>query len=280
MKVSFERIASDFNSSFRTLHNTASISDFKWEYHFHPEIELVCVIAGTGTRHVGYHKSNFTNGDLVLIGSNIPHSGFGLNSSDPHEEIVVQFKQEILQFPSQEVEGNIINFLLDQAQYGVRFSNKTKLKMIPKLRKLLDFEGFRRYLVLLEILYDLSKVKDYTLLNKQIMPYKIITKNKKRLQDIFSFVEDNYHKEINIETVANLANLTIPAFCNFFKKTTQITFTEFVNRFRIGKACLLITREISPSDVCFQCGFNSVSYFNRMFKKYTDKTPSDYKKIF
>lgn len=72
MKVSFERIIPSEKSSFRTLHNNSPISEFKWEYHYHPEIELVCVISGSGTRHVGYHKSNYRNGDLVLIGSNIP----------------------------------------------------------------------------------------------------------------------------------------------------------------------------------------------------------------
>ncbi len=81
---------------------------------------------GTGTRHVGYHKSNYTHGDLVLIGSNIPHSGFGLNSIDPHEEIVLQFKEEILQFPQQEVEARSIKNLLELSKYGIHFHHKVK----------------------------------------------------------------------------------------------------------------------------------------------------------
>ncbi|MGS0748264.1 AraC family transcriptional regulator [Halpernia sp. GG3] len=278
MNVSFERITPDKKSSFRTLHNTAPIKDFKWEYHFHPEIELVCIPAGNGTRHVGYHKSNYTDGDLVLIGSNIPHSGFGLNSSDPHEEIVLQFKQEILQFPAEETDTNNIKFLLKQSQFGLQFTGKTKREIIPKLREILDTEGYKRYLLLLEILFYLSKSKEFTILNKQITPYKIIAKNKIRLQNIFTFVEKNYHKEIDINEVANLANLTLPAFCNFFKKTTEITFTDFVNRFRITKACLFLSQGMTASEVCFACGFNSVSYFSRMFKKYTSKKPSDYSK--
>ncbi len=108
------------------------------------------------------------------------------------------------------------------------------------------------------------------------MPYTIISKNKTRLENIFTYVEHHYQEEIYIQEVAKLANLTLPAFCNFFKKATQITFTEFVNRFRISKACLLMTQDKTISECSYSCGFNNVTYFNRMFKKYTGKTPSEF----
>lgn len=276
MKVSFERVIPSEKSSFRMLHNNSPISEFKWEYHYHPEIELVCVLSGSGTRHVGYHKSNYSNGDLVLIGSNIPHSGFGLNSIDPHEEIVLQFREEILQFPEQEIEARSIKNLLELSKYGILFSAATKKTLLPKLKKMLESEGYKRYLLLLDILFDLSTSKDYDLLNKEIMPYTIISKNKTRLENIFTYVEHHYDKDISIDEVAKLANLTLPAFCNFFKKATQITFTEFVNRYRINKACLLMVQDKSISECCYSCGFNNVTYFNRMFKKYTEKTPSEF----
>ncbi|WP_276835601.1 AraC family ligand binding domain-containing protein, partial [Chryseobacterium cucumeris] len=199
MKVTFERVIPNEKSSFRTIHNNSPISEFKWEYHYHPEIELVCVISGNGTRHVGYHKSNYTNGDLVLIGSNIPHSGFGLNSIDPHEEIVLQFKEEILQFPEQEVESRSIKNLLELSKYGIHFHHKVKKVMLPRLKLMLESEGYKRYLLLLEILFELSKCEDYDLLNKEIMPYTIISKNKTRLENIFTYVEHHYDKEIDIE---------------------------------------------------------------------------------
>lgn len=280
MKVTFEHVIPDENSSFCVIHNNLPVSLLKWEYHYHPEIELVCVISGSGTRHVGYHKSSYTNGDLVLIGSNIPHSGFGLNSIDPHEEIVLQFNQEIVQFPDREMEARLIKDLLELSKYGIKFSAKTKKNLLPKLKLMLESDGYQRYLLLLEILFELSKSKDYELLNNEIMPYTIISKNKKRLENIFTFVERNYEREIDIETVAKLANLTLPAFCNFFKKATQITFTEFVNRYRINKACLLMAQDKSISECSYSCGFNNVTYFNRMFKKYTEKTPSEFMKNF
>lgn len=280
MKVKFERVIPDPGSSFRIININEPTENLKWEYHYHPEIELVCVVSGGGTRHVGYHKSDFINGDLVLIGSNIPHSGFGLNSSNPHEEIVIQFKEDILIFPEQETEGLAVRELLETAKYGILFTEETKAKMLPKLREIVDRKGYYRYIVLLQILLELARTKDYTLLNNDVMPYSVISKNKTRLQNIFTYVEQHFDRDIDIQTAANLANLTLPAFCNFFKKTTQITFTEFVNRYRISKACLFISQDKSISECGYTCGFNNVTYFNRTFKKYTGKTPSEFKKAY
>lgn len=276
MRVSYETIIPDRNSSFCTLHFKVPIKEHRWEYHYHQEVELVCVVAGNGTRHVGYHKSNYTNGDLVLIGSNIPHSGFGLNSLDPHEEIVLQFKEEIVRFPQEVEEMSALTRLMSKAQFGVLFSPKVKRKILPKLYEIVEAENSKRYFMLLDILIELAETSDYVLLNKEIMPHTVISKNKERLQTIFTYVEKNYDKEIEINDIANLVNLTLPAFCNFFKKTTKITFTEFINHYRIDKACNLIAQGKSVSESCYETGYNSISYFSRTFKKYMGKTPSEF----
>lgn len=276
MKVSYESIIPDKNSSFRILHINVPTKELRWEYHYHTEMELVCVISGSGSRHVGYHKSNFRNGDLVLIGSNIPHSGFGLSSVDPHEEIVVQFREEIIQFP-QEVEEVVgLRKLVSLSKLGILFNSKTKKKILPKLLQILETENSKRYPLLLNILFELSEDKDYILLNKEVMPHTIISKNKERLQTIFTFLEKNYDKQIEINDVANLANLTLPAFCNFFKKATKITFTDFVNQYRIDKACSLMLQGKSISEACYSSGYNNISYFNRAFKKYMGRTPTEF----
>ncbi|MBM7420235.1 MULTISPECIES: AraC family transcriptional regulator [Chryseobacterium] len=276
MKVSYESIIADRNCSFRTLHNNVPVKELRWEYHYHPEIELVCVISGNGTRHVGYHKSNFRNGDLVLIGSNIPHSGFGINSLDPHEEIVIQFREEIITFPAEIEEIACFRKLITLSQFGILFSPKTKKKILPKLFQLLETENSRRYPLLLHILFELSDEKDYVLLNKEVMPHTIISKHKERLQAIFTFVEKNYDKQIDINEVADLANLTLPGFCHFFKKATKITFSDFVNQYRIDKACTLLLEGKSISEVCYSTGYSSISYFGRTFKKYMNKTPTEF----
>ncbi len=276
MKVSYENIKNDTDCSFRTLHINVPVSELRWEYHYHPEIELVCVVSGNGSRHVGYHKSNFRDGDLVLIGSNIPHSGFGLNSLDPHEEIVIQFSEEIIQFPANVKEFNDIRKMIGLSKFGILFSSETKDRLLPSLYEIMTLKGFEKYLLLQRILAELSAQKDYQLLNKEAMPHTIISKNKERLQAIFTYVEKNFDKDIDINEVAELANLTLPSFCNFFKKTTKMTFTEFLNQYRIDKACAMILQGKSISECCYNTGYNNISYFNRAFKKYVGKTPTEF----
>lgn len=277
MKVYFEKIENDKNSSFRTLHINVPTTELKWEYHFHPEVELVCVVSGSGSRHVGYHKGNFWDGDLVLIGSNVPHAGFGLNSTDPHEEIVIQFKEEMVSFMDYTTEFRHVFKMIKSAKLGILFSEEIKQEILPTLFKMLEAEGPEKYVLLLETLSILAGQDQFDYLNKEVMPHSIILKNRERLQNIFTLVEKNYHTEIDIRDVAAIANLTVPAFCNFFKKTTLLTFTEFVNRYRVEKACQHMILEKSISESCYLVGFNNVPYFNRMFKKYLGKSPSEFR---
>jgi len=277
MKVILEHISPDENSSFKVLHiKDVPISELNWKYHYHSEIEIVCVLHGKGTRHVGYHKSHFENGALAVIGSNIPHSGFGLNATDPHEEIVVLFKEEILSLPEGETDANSIKKLLELSRYGVLFSSEVKKQLIPKLKKLAASEGYTKYLLLLEILFELSKTEDFELMNTEVMPYTIVSRNRTRLEAVFTYVENGYQNEIDIMQAADLANLTKPAFCNFFKKATSLTFVEFVNRYRIDKACILLSQEKSIAESCYATGFNNITYFNKTFKKYTKTTPGQF----
>lgn len=277
MKVILEHIQPDDNSSFKVLHiKDVPISELNWQYHYHSEVEIVCVKNGKGTRHVGYHKSHFEDGALALIGSNIPHSGFGLNATDPHEEIVVQFKEEILALPENEPEAQSIKKLLEISRYGVLFSSKVKIEIIPKLENMSQAEGYRRFLLLLEILHDLSKTDDFELMNTEVMPYTIVSRNRTRLEAVFTYVENGYQSDIDIMQAAELANLTKPAFCNFFKKATSLTFVEFVNRYRIDKACILLSQEKSIAESCYATGFNNITYFNKIFKKYTKITPGQF----
>lgn len=276
MKVNFEKIKMDGQSSFCTLHFDYPVREHRWAYHYHPEIELVCVVAGRGARHVGYHKGSYYNGDLVLIGANLPHSGFGLNSTDPHEEIVLQFREEIIQLPGDIPELSPLKKMLALAKFGIMFSEETKEKTIPKLRHLVDALHPKRYLLLLSILVDLAEENNYTLLNKEVMPHTAISRHKDRLQMIFTYVEKNYHREIDIKEISDSVNLTLPSFCNFFKKTMKMTFTDFLNQYRIDKACQLLLQGKNISESCYSTGYNNISYFNRAFKKYVGKTPTEF----
>lgn len=276
MKVNFEAIKNDPNSSFRIIHNHQSVSEVTWAYHYHPEIEIAYIRSERGIRHVGFNKSAFQHEDLVLIGPNLPHSGFGLYSTDPHEEFVIQFLPHILPEVHQVQEMKAIVQLLEQSNYGIVFGSSTREKVAPSILKMYHTEGYEKYVLLLEVLGLMAESTDFELLNTKIMPHSIVSKNKKRLQTIFSLVEKEYHQDIDIKKVAAKVNLTLPAFCNFFKQATQMSFTEYLNRYRIDKACLFLLEDITVTECSFRCGFNHVPYFNKTFKKYIHQTPSEF----
>lgn len=279
MKIEFELIQEDEGSSLRLLHEKLSSEKFSWQYHYHPEYELVYVVEGKGTRQVGNHISNYENGDLVLMGPELPHSGFGLNARGMIEQVVVQFKKEVfgtafLQRP----EMKCINLLLDKSRYGISFGETVRKQVTGKLLGLLQRQPFERFIELITILQVLAASPEYTLLNAQVTLPTTIRKVHIRLQNIFNYVEQNFQEEINIKTVADIAHLTVPAFCNYFRKTMNMTFTDFINQYRIEQACILLQQEKSVGEVCFECGFNNVPYFNKVFKQIIKKTPSEFKK--
>ena len=279
MRIEYEIVRPDEGCCFRLLHQKVPISSLFWQYHYHPEIELTCVLGGTGTRHIGNHLSNYTGGDLVLIGSDLPHSGLGWRGSDPHEEIVIQFRREALcQLPESIPEMKAISRLLERSRYGVLFTGKVKKEATRRLRDMIDLSPFDRYLKLLEVLQFLSGSSEYALLNRQALQSATIEKHKARLQKVLTYVERHYHERIDIGKVSELAAISIPSFCNYFKKTTNITFTEFVNQYRVQMACLMLQQDKTVAEICFECGFKNVTYFNKVFKHMLQATPTEFRK--
>jgi len=279
MKVEFEVVQPDEGSSFRLIHQKVQAEYYTWEYHYHPEYEIVCVPTGDGTRHVGNHFCNYENGDLVFIGPNLPHSGFGLNAHTLHEEVVVQIKQDVLTNSLLSIpEMATISTMLDKARCGMAFTGQTKEIVTKKLLQLSKLAPFERFIEVAGILHLMAGSEEYELLNPEIMLPAALSKNNVRLQNIFTYVEQHFNEEIDIQKVAALANLSLPSFCTYFKKVMKITFTDFLNHYRIQRSCILLQQDKTIAETCFECGFNNVTYFNKVFKKFLNTTPSEFKK--
>ena len=120
--------------------------------------------------------------------------------------------------------------------------------------------------------------EDYELLNPSSALSNLTRKNNGRLQEILAYVEKHYNDDIDIKKAASIANLSIPSFCNYFKKLMNFTYTDFINQYRIQRACIMLQQEKTINEISFQCGFNNVTYFNKVFKTIMKKTPSEYKK--
>ena len=277
MKIQLENVVLDANSSFKLIQNPKLNDLFYW--HFHPEFELVYIENADGTRHVGKHISQFEGSDLVLIGSNIPHLNFDYGVKTDCEKVVLQIhpdfkKQTFAQLP----ELDSINELFEKAQHGIAFHGMTKKMVGKRLLRFPKMAPFNQFIEALFLFELLAKSKDYTLLHEQPYVNQYSQKEQDRIRHIYGFIDQHYQRKITLEEVAALSNLGREAFCRYFKKATGNTFIEFLNQYRISQAKRLLLVNKNVSETCFNCGFESLSYFNRIFKKVTGENPSKFKK--
>ena len=278
-KPTLEKISPNFGSSILVKTHTEFLKEIKAFWHFHPEIELVYVNKGKGKTHIGNHLSYFNNSQLLLIGANLPHNGFTDRLTTNGSETLVQFKPEFLGDTFFEIpEMKPIHILFEKAKKGIVFGVKTKQKLGIKIEKLTEKKGFKQVLILLEILHTLSKSEDYTILNADGFAFEAQPQNNNKIDEIFKYINENFNQHISLDEIAGLVSMTVPAFCRFFKKSTGKTFTKLFNEYRVVHATKLLSEsQSSITDICFECGFNNFSHFNKLFKEFTGKSASKYR---
>jgi AraC-like DNA-binding protein len=168
--------------------------------------------------------------------------------------------------------------MLEKAKGGVVFHGDDKRQIGEKIESLNEKSTFKKLTGLLEVIIKMHEADDYTLLNVGQFALETSPQDNNKLNVIFNFVKEHYTRAIKLEEVAEIAGMTVPAFCRYFKKITRKTFTAFVNEYRVAHAAkLLHEKQISISEVCFDSGFNNISHFNRLFKDFFGKTPSVYR---
>ena len=279
LKPSFEVIEPSFGSSFAytTYVQNANIRSHVW--HYHPEVELVFVNGGSGKRQIGSHISYYTDGDLILIGSNLPHCGFTDDHTGNTKETVIQMKPEFLgdAFMALPEIRNILG-LFERARRGIAFGPETRKALGNRMEDMAAQLPFERLLNMVAILNELEQANDYKLLNAEGFSLETHVQDNDRINMIFNYVKDNFSQPIALDHMAEKASMTVPSFCRYFKKMTRKTFVQFVNEYRVVHACkLLAEKPISIADVCYESGFNNFSHFNKSFKEITGRSASQYR---
>ena len=284
MRAQLEQLTFDTSNSLMVRRFSKAYFDAPW--HYHPEFELTYIVKGTGQRFVGDSVQPFSAGDLVLLGAHLPH--FWRNSHEfyePHsslevEAIVIQFSQSLID----DFLGKIPDFksivnLLNQSFSGQHFGESTVQKVHTKLLQLPQLAVGFRLISLLEILLILSQDPSPTLLASTSYRITIDDAETDRMKRILDFTLTHFREEIDLESVAAEAHLTVPAFCRYFKKRTQKTYVEFLNNLRINHARgLLSNSELSIAQVGLDCGFHNLSNFHQVFKRQTGHSPLQYRK--
>lgn len=276
MKIEKEIIPFETESSFK-IHTPCFKNYFFW--HYHPEIEIVYVEAINGISHVGKHVSGFVGSYLVLIGPNVPHLNFDYGIETEYKQIVVQLKEN---FPENTIistpEFAKIKKLLERSYLGFSFEGQTKEKVVEKLKEIQQMKSFDSLLGLIEVLNILADSSEFEQLNHEDTRVKFFLNDKIRLGTVYNYIHENYDKSPDVNIVAEMVHLSTSAFCRYFKKQTDMTFTDFVNQYRINQAKTLLLCDVSVSEIGYTVGFDSISYFNKLFKTLVGETPTEFKK--
>ena len=276
MRLIFENIRPDADSSFRIF--SPKLNDFFF-WHFHPEYEIVYIEGADGTRHVGDHMGRFEGSDLIFIGPHIPHLNFDYGIKTPYEKVVVQMREDFLEksFPNVP-ELAQIKILFDRAKNGIHFTGVTKQIVGMRLKNLHNLPRFEQLMEMLLLFQRLATSKEYEVLNAKSIEIHYNLKEQQRLKSVYRYIEEHFTGKIEVTQMAQLTHMSKAAFCRYFKKMTLMTFTEFLNQYRINQAKTLLLLDKSVSSVCFECGFESLSYFNRVFKKNVGEKPLQFRK--
>jgi AraC-like DNA-binding protein len=275
-EIQLERVDFEPGKSFK-LFSPRLRNTFLW--HYHPEFELVYVEADAGIRHVGTHISGYTKSDLVFIGGNVPHLNFDYRLRSDYHQIVIQLRTNFLGTAigtSPEFAG--IQQLFKKADFGLSFSGETKAVVAQKIKQLQGLNPYKQLMELLDIFNLLAHSNEVEILNKDLKSKDFILKDKIRMGAIYEYIDANYHHKPDVNVVAAKVHLTTAAFCRYFKRQTNITFTDFVNQYRIERAKNMLIQGKNITETCYAIGLESLSYFNKLFNKIVGENPSDFKK--
>lgn len=255
------------------------------QWHYHPELELTWVQQGSGIRFVGDSIENFQAGDLILLGSNLPHFWRSDESAEsagqaPCQALVVQFGEHFwgeafLALP----ELASIRNLLAQARRGIRIMGQTQEQVCAGMQQLVQAQGLDRILGLLRLLQLIAAGERGYLSGPGFEP-PLHAADSQRIGVIYAYTLAHFAGRIQLGEVAALVHMTPNAFCRYFKKHTRKTYSQFLTEIRIGHACKLLMEDYgSIAQVCLESGFQNFSNFNRYFKAITRLTPLQYTRM-
>lgn len=258
---------------------------FAAPFHFHHGYEFTMIVKGHGKFYGGEKLMNFAEDEVYFFGPGFPHYFINdktfIQSENLAHSIIVQFGEDFLGrefFLKPELKA--VRKLLKNAQFGIKLNNQNeRIKTI--FYELTYKKGVKTLLLLIELLDIISELKKGSLQFINSYAYKPGSNpgDFKKLEIVYQYVLENFKEEVNIKNACSLAFMNESAFCRYFKRRTKKTFSQFVNNVRITHASYLLEeKDISIGDVCFQCGFNNLSYFNRQFKFIKGLAPFDYRK--
>lgn len=259
----------------------------KSTWHYHNNYEISFITEGTGKRIVADSIEEFQPGDLVFLGQNLPHAWIadkesrGL-SDRTLEMVFLQFTEKILNpqlllLP----EFKNISKALKFSERGIQITGQTLNEVSELMLQMPYLKGFERMIHFLRIMDIIGKSNSVSFLASPDYLRTKFNSGNKRIALVHEYLMNNYKEGVDLSKIAKLVNMVEGSLCRYFKRNMGVTIFEYLNKLKVEFACkFLMDPDLSVPDVCFDCGFNNISHFNKQFKKYTGVTPSEYRKRF
>ena len=253
-------------------------------WHSHNEYELHLILETRGKAFVGDYIGNYQAGSVFLTGPNLPHNW--VTDEDHPEPVAV--RDMLVQFPHENIENMIrafpefkeINEILEQSTCGLEFHGFDPALAKSYMEKIRDESGSRRILTFLKFLSDLSRHSDRTVLSVVQLKQTTVNQKQMKIGEVVDYVAKHYAENLSVGLAADLAGMSEASFSRNFQLVTGNRFTEFVNRVRVGQACvMLFETDEQISSICYDVGFQNLANFNRHFQKMKNMTPSEYRNM-
>ncbi|MFD2162334.1 AraC family transcriptional regulator [Paradesertivirga mongoliensis] len=286
MKPQLLKVPTGPTRSFSVRQDLVPYVNNKW--HYHPEVELIYFKKGTGTQFVGDNIKRFRPGDVILIGTQLPHYWrfddvyFQKDTKATADVRVAHFCEnfwgdKFLSLP----ENQHIRSVLEKGKRGIQITGKTKKDVSEILNKLLYTDGSQRIMLLMEALEVIGNCNQIVQLSSMGFKNNFEEPEKSRINAIYEYSMNNFRRKIQLEEIADIARISPNSFCRYFKSRTRKTYTQFIIELKVGHACkLLIDNELSIKQICYESGFNNFAGFHKYFKQITGKSPLIYQKEF
>jgi AraC-like DNA-binding protein len=284
MKPQLLKVSKGPGHSFSVRQDLVPYINNRW--HYHPEVELIHFKRGEGTQFIGDSIKQFKQGDVVLVGSNLPHywkfddKYFNENGKIHADVRVSHFTEKFWGEQFLDLPENVnIRTVLEKAKMGLQIHGKARQQIAELMDHLLHADGSARIILLVEALEIIANCKQLTVLSSIGFVNHCIESESERINAIYDYTLKNFKERIQLEKIAEIANISPNSFCRYFKSRTRKTYSQFLIEVRVGYACkLLIENHLSIKQLCYESGFNNFTSFHKYFKLITGKSPLNYQR--
>ncbi|HEY9534584.1 MAG TPA: helix-turn-helix domain-containing protein [Mucilaginibacter sp.] len=284
MKPQLLKVSNDLVHSFSSRQDKVPYVNNHW--HYHPEVELIYFKQGNGTRFIGDSIQHFQSGDVFLLGTNLPHywrfdNIYFEDEANNHADVsVVHFNENFwgdcfLQLP----ENTIIRNILERSKHGIKINGDDRLQLGKLIEATVKAEGPQKIMLLMEALMRIGGARQNEVISSIGSRVDFTTSENDRINAIYNYSIANFKRKIQIDEMAEVANISPNSFCRYFKSRTSKTYLQFINEIRVGHACkLLIENKMNLKQICYESGFHNFTSFHKYFKSITGKSPLVYQK--